>query len=323
MDVTIKDRKEWVDVLRGLAIVLVVYGHQVQDWDNYFVFTSAIKIPLFFFISGYLFKPNRTFQTFLKKLTVNIVIPYFFLVLTPSLLYIPFHGFEQFFRTFSRMISGESYWFMPCLIIAEIVFYFIIEIGKKIKYIIPTTFCIATVGFLLYEQNLLNYGMANISLEIQLFLLMGFLFRQYESKIESFLNSWLSISLLIIVYVTLCVLTIYLYPGQSIDCHLSEYYNIPYCLLLISLGCVSVSMLTKKIGHFPKLMVFIGQNSLVLYLCASLCNGAFFKLISFLGLSYTLTPISAILLTIWTIAICGMLSLALNKYCPFLVGKKS
>ena len=52
-------RKEWVDALRALAMFLVIYGHLVQGWTPYFVFTSPVKICMFFAISGYVFKYGR------------------------------------------------------------------------------------------------------------------------------------------------------------------------------------------------------------------------------------------------------------------------
>ncbi len=54
------NRKLWIDCLRGIAILFVLYGHLVQGWNDYFVFTSPIKIPLFFVITGYVFNHNRT-----------------------------------------------------------------------------------------------------------------------------------------------------------------------------------------------------------------------------------------------------------------------
>ena len=52
-------RKGWVDALRGLAILLVMYGHCVDNMVGYFVFTSPVKMPLFFAITGYVFKLNE------------------------------------------------------------------------------------------------------------------------------------------------------------------------------------------------------------------------------------------------------------------------
>ena len=48
-------RKAWIDALRALAIIMVVLGHQVKGEDAYFLFTSPVKMPLFFAISGYVF----------------------------------------------------------------------------------------------------------------------------------------------------------------------------------------------------------------------------------------------------------------------------
>ena len=48
-------RLAWIDVLRALAIILVVFGHQVGGEIVFFLFTSPVKMPLFFAISGYVF----------------------------------------------------------------------------------------------------------------------------------------------------------------------------------------------------------------------------------------------------------------------------
>lgn len=67
-----KGRKIWIDGLRGLAMVFVLYGHLVNDWSTYYVFTSPIKIPLFFANTGYVYKTREgDFKRFLKNLCFN------------------------------------------------------------------------------------------------------------------------------------------------------------------------------------------------------------------------------------------------------------
>ena len=72
-----KPRKEWIDCLRGLAMIFVVLVHASiglnhRDWYN--VFIGPIMLPLFFAISGYLFSvKNISAIKFYKKLTLTIL----------------------------------------------------------------------------------------------------------------------------------------------------------------------------------------------------------------------------------------------------------
>lgn len=43
-------RKGWVDALRGLAILLVMYSHCIGNMPGYIIFTGPVKMPLFYAI---------------------------------------------------------------------------------------------------------------------------------------------------------------------------------------------------------------------------------------------------------------------------------
>lgn len=45
------ERKDWIDGLRGIAMLLVVSGHCIGGQVEYFAFTNSVKMPLFFAIS--------------------------------------------------------------------------------------------------------------------------------------------------------------------------------------------------------------------------------------------------------------------------------
>ncbi|MBO5133143.1 MAG: hypothetical protein J6C20_08755 [Paludibacteraceae bacterium] len=51
----LRNRKLWIDSIRAIAIIMVVFGPQIPEETSYFVYTSTVKMPLFFAISGYLF----------------------------------------------------------------------------------------------------------------------------------------------------------------------------------------------------------------------------------------------------------------------------
>lgn len=71
----------FVDILKGIAILLIVYGHIipgavpfVTDW------VSTFHIPLFFFVSGLLFN-NKKYKdnllSFFKNRAKGLVFPFF------------------------------------------------------------------------------------------------------------------------------------------------------------------------------------------------------------------------------------------------------
>ena len=62
------NRLSELDILRGIAIFLVVFGHitHIAELRNYI---WGFHIPIFFFISGLLFKPDKynSFNDFLRN----------------------------------------------------------------------------------------------------------------------------------------------------------------------------------------------------------------------------------------------------------------
>ncbi|MDZ8259419.1 acyltransferase family protein [Nostoc sp. ChiQUE01b] len=80
-------RIEWIDCWKGLAIITVVVGHIVNPESKYIFW---FHMPLFFFISGYLYSKKTDYSAFFKKKCFHLLIPYFsFLFLFTLLQYVP------------------------------------------------------------------------------------------------------------------------------------------------------------------------------------------------------------------------------------------
>ena len=67
----ITNRYEYIDALRGIAILFIVFGHipmycyglvGTAQFLSFRAFTSLVQLPLFFFISGFLFNIKTTFN---------------------------------------------------------------------------------------------------------------------------------------------------------------------------------------------------------------------------------------------------------------------
>ena len=63
-----RERKYWIDYLKAIAIYLVILGHLPDElhikWGIY-----LFHMPLFFIISGYLYKPRKVKDEIKKVIT--------------------------------------------------------------------------------------------------------------------------------------------------------------------------------------------------------------------------------------------------------------
>ncbi len=146
-------RIEWIDALKGFAIFLIVFGHTIGYSDKLSElsrYLSSFYVPLFFLISGYLFKNNKdeSIKSYIKRKAKKILIPYYIfalLSLIPFYLfaqdiqgtlgsnrYIPDNIFKSVFYILyasghSKGLSQNSpLWFLPC-------YFSVVVIGKIIS----------------------------------------------------------------------------------------------------------------------------------------------------------------------------------------------
>ena len=307
------ERKLWLDALRGIAIILVVFGHQVYSWTEYFVFTSPIKMPLFFAISGYLFNPRSGNQkSFYKNILKKLIVPWMVLGLFP---------YVDLPNRFVSLVSGQSLWFMPCLVIAEILWFYVHKNCKTIVLKCITGLFLCIMGFLFHSFHIFHFAMVDIAFTVQIFFVIGLLIRQKEHILINYWRKWTSVTVTCYLFIGICVL--FFFPGQCLDVHLNEYFNIPICGIMIIFGCVTLFTLFKQSNFSPNWLVYIGQNTLVIYILHGYAIALFVNSMQFLHLSdQQLLPLMGITKTIFGISLCCVIAFIINKYFPFIVGKK-
>ena len=317
-----KKRIDWVDALRALAMVFVIYGHRVPEWSGYFVFTSPIKIPLFFAITGYVFSgANGDVKVFFRKLIRTIVIPWLVLTILPYLAMTPFKGFAFLWTHVKAILIGDEFWYMPCCIAAEIIWFFTLKFAKRKWLIALIAAVLFAAGVVLYHFGILSVFMINRAMTAQVFLLIGLLFRNYEKQIvERAGKAWLLLTGLA-VYIGLGVLSLLLYPGQVMDVHLNKYYDYAICQAMIWIGiAVLFIACAKYCRKFPRWWVCVGQHTLVIYLFHALVVRLCVKAFGFVHIP--VNRLTNILLTALACAICLGISLLIHWLLPELMGKK-
>ena len=88
------DRLTFIDILKGIGIVFLIMGHMGfgNDFDFYI---HGFHMPLFFFVSGYLFNIKRTFCEVISRKFKALIIPYASFGMVALYYFISFRGAGQ------------------------------------------------------------------------------------------------------------------------------------------------------------------------------------------------------------------------------------
>lgn len=154
-------RLDYIDFAKALGMLLIVWGHiRLGDWSNAFVY--AFHIPLFFFLSGMVFSKKRypDFKSFLLKRINSLIKPYvIFSVLTwiiwAAYSYVSHANVESYWMPLAQtfiaqgsggfLIHNVPLWFVTCLFVVEIIYYFIADL-KRI-WIMTITIAMAAISY--------------------------------------------------------------------------------------------------------------------------------------------------------------------------------
>lgn len=164
-----KERINWIDWGKALAVITVVFCHlpQSQEWF-YYRYLQACIITIFFFFSGYLKKDRVSDQENWKKYWHGLIIPYLLYnaIIYPYWLtkYYMLHGvmpdlFQalrpiwgallfQHENAFCEPLNGPL-WYLPAILFMHI----LIDLCRKTKYLHTIMITICIISFFLYAGN--------------------------------------------------------------------------------------------------------------------------------------------------------------------------
>lgn len=274
-----KERLQWLDALRGTAIIFVVMGHVVAwNMSDISILTLPLNsndgllwniiysfhMPLFFFISSYLFYQTgieydfRGFKIFFKKKIQRLLIPY---ITTGFIIY---------------YIKGHyGYWFLLTLFEFSIVSYIGLLISQKIKFAIPFIKD-AGIFFILYvlfvAMNAIPF-LFFLNLERFLFLypffVLGIFIRKY-SCLDVLIRNEFSYVVSLLLYIGLfCIHITIDYSNDFL-----QYYNFLRgglrFVILIFMPFFMIVFLYNLFQRLPEnvnnLLSYIGKKTLDIYI---------------------------------------------------------
>lgn len=208
------ERVLYIDALRGLAMIMVVFVHvEIFSFFNFGHTTplmnifSSIHMPLFFFISGLcIYKPGRRYSFCrVKKDFIRLIIP----AVIIGLLYTCFRKEEDLIFFFSNSMKA-GYWFTISLFEILLIYYTTrYFIPRNDKTLIVVLWVISGLLFLvklpfktITSLNVMgNYLCLHQTFSYFIFFVLGVTFAKYKDKIEVLKYNKLFSSLVLLLYV--------------------------------------------------------------------------------------------------------------------------
>lgn len=153
----LNERKDYIDVAKGIGILLVVTGHLVCP-DNLHNYIYSFHMPLFFILSGMLisYRNKIASKDTIKRLFYQLMVPYF----TFSLAYLFFYEYMILHENFIGIVymvfqtlcfrGMAPLWFLPSLFFGEIFVMFLNKYDKR--YQIITLTIIAFAQLLIFNR---------------------------------------------------------------------------------------------------------------------------------------------------------------------------
>lgn len=284
--------EQWVDIFKGILIIFVVVGHGYYQKLNDIIFW--FHMPLFFLISGYLFKmpDRRNIKIWCIKQIKSLLIPCVFFYVVNMLLVLNHASVSDiikkiiFFVYGGRMLPGV-YWFITCLLLSRIIMA-LIEIcvdNKNVKIAIYVGMYVLAVieskviipDGIYYYPNVPLYCLipwnADVCLFSVPFMAVGRLLREEILKTKEKIENHMRIREIVLiciafgVFIMFSVLQMCNIYSVEINMKYVHYSNLVLCAVLpLSAGYVlkKCSMLLSNVRGIATALCEIGKSSLTI-----------------------------------------------------------
>ena len=321
-----KKRIKWIDLAKGVCIMLVVVTHVFfisgvgLPMDE---MLTCVRMPLYFILSGLFFKQYEGFGGFLVRKTNKLLVPFLFFFLVTSVLacWIYYHGNALSIFWYDRkIILNGPIWFLLCLFDVNILFYLIQLFANrffqkhKVACVLTLSLMCGFLGlFLGYKEIQLPFYIDTALSATPLFAFGWLLFR-HTRFLKSAVDYKRDVLLLVI-----CVPILW-FLGANCRWVANVFpEGLMWTIYLPSIaGPMIVLILAKMVGYLP-LVSYWGRYSIII-----LCTHFPVALITrfFLRQLSTDNHIILIPVLVITMLVCHALIPVLKRFFPYVTAQK-
>lgn len=303
-----KKRITAIDAAKGLGIISVVMCHTLYNPDIQ-ILLYAFHMPLFFLISGILFNAEKypRFSDFFKSRLKTLICPYvlfcFFglgfhlmenisaglsvreigLWLLESVLSIIRAPYSEYFHKINTPL-----WFVPCLLLVEIIYFFISKIKDK-KIMLPLIILICAAGWFTESRfcpvsfTFMPWNFSSACFSLGFYAAGNLSAPLLKEKVFSITYTKKQHLLSIAAIIVLSAITVWVgFINGKISIG-SRILGNGFLLYITGLaGSAAILLLARYFEKCP-FIKFCGQNSFIIMGCHVLIRGAFKEVFDIVG----------------------------------------
>lgn len=282
-------RIDWIDNLRGLAIILVIIGHVhvvYPSWLKTEIY--SFHMPLFFFLSGMVFSISKynSFFEFLRKKIRTIVVPLIlFSIIAWTINYLYYYvllnnievdSIQGYIGKLIVESHGDAsyrsaFWFLPAIFTSQIILFFIVKYSKEwLAAILYIVFAMIGGVYIQCGGPALPWCVDLIFVTVP-FMGAGYFIRKNWTKISRYVNVY---SMILGLVINLCTMYVnYTIMGKEIDLNSGDIgnpilYFVSACAGILALVSLFTSKTMKK-ANLP-ILKYAGKNSILFYVLSDM-----------------------------------------------------
>ena len=322
-------RIEWVDVARGIGLILVIFGHLLNGitWTSVVRAIYSFHMPMYFILSGFIAHPRKTaFDSYVKRKSQELLLPYAIFIAMALPIY---HLYSDrahsatFWQLISRVVFlngrvayNDPVWFL--LVMFQVLILFdalrVIYYSLAQKAFAALAFFLLGWGIYIFSVPL-PFGIEKTVVSMGFYILGSIL--NDVSHFFSGVRKWFAVALMFVIWVLSGVIFNESVSLYSFD--LGHYWLFIISGLSGSMVWFGICYLLRKIRLFQ----LWGRNAILVVGTHYVGTSVFRVLASKIHISHTsiygpLALIIAVSMMFCYIPICAFV----NRRLPVLVGKR-
>jgi fucose 4-O-acetylase-like acetyltransferase len=281
-------RVEYVDIAKGIGIILVVMGHNdfalISPFAHKLIY--SFHMPMFFFMSGMFFNPNLPFSTFLWQRFHKLLKPFGVMLLVIYFASLSFSKVSLVMasRRLLKALYGSGHyldwvqlWFLPHLFVVGLLAYIFIR-ALRHRWLFKARWLLLIIAYVVGVLNIRAFSpfefelfgkafrLFGLPFSLDIVLVSGFFFilayelnqPQYASLLE---NPWV-----IFISGVLLILLVWYFPHR-IDFNIRQFDSLAINTLEALLGILFILALSRqleRIRTLSSILSYVGQASLII-----------------------------------------------------------